>query len=104
MVLSLVAVMWTAVVAASEADVLFGKADAAEKSSDYDAALTLYLQANVAVVAEGRGECAEIAQSYHNTGRVYNNLKNIAEGRRYTKMALDFRKKLFGEVNDYDIT
>lgn len=103
-VLSLVAVMWTVVVAASEADVLFGKADAAEKSSDYDAVLTLYLQANVAFVAEGRGESAEIAQSYHNTGRVYNNLKNIAEGRRYTKMALDLRKKLFGEVNEDYIT
>ena len=46
------------------------------------------------------GQTREEAQSLHNKGRELTEAGKIAEGREYTKRALEMRKQLFGEVNE----
>ena len=49
-------------------------------------------------------QSASEAQALHDKGKQCVNEGKIAEGRGYTKQALDIRKKLFGEVNEDYIT
>lgn len=49
-------------------------------------------------------QSASEAQALHDKGKQCVNEGKIAEGRGYTKQALDMRKKLFGEVNEDYIT
>lgn len=49
-------------------------------------------------------QSASEAQALHDKGKQCVNEGKIAEGRGYTKRALDMRKKLFGEVNEDYIT
>ena len=49
-------------------------------------------------------QSASEAQALHDKGKQCVNEGKISEGRRYTKQALDMRKKLFGEVNEDYIT
>ena len=46
------------------------------------------------------GQTQEEAQALHDKGRELMEAGKIAEGREYTKRALDMRKQLFGEVNE----
>ena len=49
-------------------------------------------------------QTAQEADSLHQLGRIYMSEGNYLEGRKYTKQAMDIRKKLFGEVNEDYIT
>ena len=49
-------------------------------------------------------QTAEEAKILHEKGRELLNEGNITEGRKYTRQALDMRKKLFGEINEDYIT
>lgn len=89
---------------AQTADAFFKKAETAEQARDFPQALELYLQANKAYLAEGRGATAEAAQSLHNTGRTYANLQQPLDARSYDEKALEIRKKLFGEASEPYIT
>lgn len=46
------------------------------------------------------GQTQEEAQALHDKGRELMEAGKVAEGRDYTKRALDMRKQLFGEVNE----
>ena len=46
------------------------------------------------------GQTQEEAQALHDKGRELVEAGKVAEGRDYTKRALDMRKQLFGEVNE----
>ena len=49
-------------------------------------------------------QTAEEAQALHDKGRECFNAGKVAEGRDYTKKAMEMRKALFGEVNEDYIT
>lgn len=83
---------------------LFQSAKQQDDANRFDIALTLYLKADSAFVAENLGESAEYAQSLHNTGRAYLNIGNIEQGRNYTLKAVELRQKLFGKVSKEYIT
>lgn len=89
---------------AQTAQELFGRADSMEKAGNNAEALAAYLQADGAFVTEGKGYSPERARCLHNIGRTYNNLGDIANGREYTRRAMDMRRKLSGEVSEDYIT
>jgi len=73
-------------------------------SKEFDAnnlasAISLYLKADSAYVAEGKDNTAEYAQSLHSTGRAYFNADDINKGREYTRQAMELRARLFGKVS-----
>lgn len=49
-------------------------------------------------------QTAQEAQALHDRGRECFNAGKVAEGREYTRQAMEMRKKLFGEVNEDYIT
>lgn len=71
-----------------------------EKAGNHAEALALYLQSGKTYLSEGKEHSPEYSQCLHNIGRVYNNLNDIANGREYTRRAMDLRKQLSGEVNE----
>lgn len=83
---------------------LFNAAKVQDDAQRFDIALSLYLKADSAFVAEKLGNTPEYAQSLHNTGRAYFNTGNMAEGRNYTLKAAELREKLFGKVSKEYIT
>lgn len=83
---------------------LFQSAKEQEDARHSDAALSLYLKADSAFVAENLFESPEYAQSLHSTGRAYLNKGKMAEGRDFTLKAANLRQKLFGKVSKEYIT
>lgn len=83
---------------------LFKAAKQQDDAERFDIALSLYLKADSAYVAEKLGNTAEYAQSLHNTGRAYFNTNNMSQGRKYTLQAAELREKLFGKASKEHIT
>ena len=66
--------------------------------------LVLTIVTMLCMVVSLHAQTAEEATSLHEIGRKYLNEGKIAEGREYTKRAMDMRRELFGEVNEDYIT
>lgn len=81
------------------AEQLYEEAMQEYDSNNFEASLKLYLKADSAYVAEGLANSAEYAQALHATGRAYFNTNDVAQGRDYTRKALELREKLFGKVS-----
>lgn len=74
-------------------------AKAADEANNFDTALTLYLSADSAYVAEGKEQSADYAMALHLTGRAFFNTGQTDKGREYTLKAAKLRKKLFGRAS-----
>lgn len=79
-------------------------AKALEDKGDFAGALAEYQKLEAEAVAGVPVEPKDLAQLYHNIGRVYSNMDDITHGRAYTQKALDLWKQLYGEVNERYIT
>lgn len=90
--------------ATKDATQLYESATKEFDSNRFESALTLYLKADSAFVAEGKSETPEYAQSLHSTGRACFNTDDIANGREYTRQAMQLRERLFGKVSKEHIT
>lgn len=94
-----VAAMATAPHGASE---LFREAQRLDDADSLDIALTIYLKADSAFVAENLCDSPDYALSLHLTGRALLSSGRYPEGRDYTFRAAKLREKLFGKVSrDY---
>lgn len=89
---------------AKDASQLYQSASKEFDANNYASAISLYLKADSAYVAEGKDNTAEYAQSLHSTGRAYFNADDITKGRDYTRRAMELHERLFGKASKEHIT
>lgn len=92
--------LWTYAHTPKNASQLYEAATKEYDSNHIESSLKLYLKADSAFKAEGLTNTAEYALALHSTGRAYLNTNDIANGRDYTRQALELREKLFGKVSE----
>ncbi len=83
---------------------LLKSARTADDAGDYATALSLYLKADSAFVADDMDHDTAYAQALHLTGRAFFNTGDIEKGRKYTLEAARLREKLFGRISKDYIT
>lgn len=88
----------------SDSTSLYKEASAEMDAGRFNSAIRLYLAADSAFVAEGKGKTDEYAAALHNTGRAYLNDNQLEKGRAYTHQAMELREKLHGKVSKDYIT